>query len=104
MTAFAPRATALTTSLPRRTPPSQMTSSWSPTAWTTGSTRSMVAGAVSSWRPPWLESATASMPMDAAISASATDWMPLITSGPSHTDRSHSMSSQQSEGSNWPLM
>ena len=56
-TPVAPRATALTMSLPRRTPPSQMISVRSPTASTTGATRSIGAGAESSWRPPWLDRA-----------------------------------------------
>ena len=42
-------------SLPRRTPPSQMISMRSPTASATGATRSMIAGAESSWRPPWFD-------------------------------------------------
>src|SRR5438034_577150 len=56
-------------SLPRRTPPSQMISTRSPTASATGATRSNAAGAPSSWRPPWFDSAIASTPLSAAIIA-----------------------------------
>ena len=49
-------------SLPRRTPPSQMISMRPPTASATGATRSNAAGAPSSWRPPWFDSAMASTP------------------------------------------
>ena len=75
-------------------PPSQMISIRSPTASATGATRSKTAGALSSWRPPWFESA---MAVDACVGgqdrASSTVWMPLITSGPSQMERSQSTSS-----------
>ncbi len=62
MHAVAPRASALTMSLPRRTPPSQMISTRPPTWSATGATRSRAAGASSSWRPPWFDRAMASTP------------------------------------------
>ena len=104
MQQVAPRATALTMSLPRRTPPSQMISMRPPTASATGATRSTVAGAESSWRPPWLDSAMPSTPASTASTASSTVWMPLMMMGPSHTVRSHSMSGHDSAGSNCELM
>ena len=100
MHAVAPRATALTMSLPRRTPPSQMISTRPPTASATGATRSRAAGASSSCRPPWFDRATASTPTSAAILASSTVWIPLITIGPFQTERNQSTSSHDSRASN----
>ncbi len=57
-----------------------------------------MAGAESSWRPPWFDSAMASTPASAAIIASATVWMPLTTIGPSQTERSHSTSRPREAG------
>ncbi len=57
-----------------------------------------VAGAESSWRPPWFESATASTPACAASFASATVWIPLQTSGPSQIERNHSTSRHERPG------
>ena len=62
----APSATAFTMSLPRRTPPSQMTAMESPTASFTGATSSMGGGAPSSWRPPWFDRAMPSTPASTA--------------------------------------
>jgi hypothetical protein len=45
----------------------------------------------------------ASMPASAASLASSTVWMPLMTSGPSHTERIHSMSRHDRPGSNCVL-
>ncbi len=98
MPAVAPAATALTMSLPRRTPPSQMISVRPPTASATGATSVNVAGAPSSWRPPWFDSAMASTPASAASTASSTVCMPFSTIGPSHTERSQSTSSHDSDG------
>ena len=104
MTASAPTASALTMSEPRRTPPSQITSTRSPTASTISGRRSNDAGAPSSWRPPWLETAMAVTPASAASRASATDWIPLRTSGPSQIERNHSRSRHERPGSNWDAM
>ena len=51
----APSASALTTSLPRRMPPSSSTSSWPPTASATAGSARMEAGVPSRLLPPWLE-------------------------------------------------
>src|SRR5208282_3127331 len=104
MHATAPAATALTMSLPRRTPPSQMIAVRPSVASTTGATRENGAGDPSTWRPPWLDNATALTPRSAAITASAVVWIPLITIGPFHTDWSHSTSDHDSAGSNCVLM
>src|SRR5258708_6967640 len=52
MTARAPRASALTTSPPRRTPPSSRTSAWPPTAATTPGSALIEAGVPSTVLPP----------------------------------------------------
>ena len=100
----APSASALTMSPPRRTPPSQTMSRSPPTASATGATRSTIPGAESSWRPPWLDSTMPSSPPSRAITASATLWTPLTSTGPSHSDRIHSTSSHDSVGSNCSFM
>ena len=104
MTALAPRATALTTSLPRRTPPSMTTSMRSPTASAiTGSAR-MVAGVVSRLLPPWLDTLMVLYPASTARSASETRMMPLSMNGPSHCSRSQRRSSHDGGGVpiHWP--
>src|SRR5262249_28128600 len=61
-TARAPSASATRTSVPRRIPPSIMTSRASPAAATTSGSTASVAGASSSWRPPWFDTITAAAP------------------------------------------
>ena len=104
MAAVAPAATALTMSLPRRTPPSQMISVRPPTASATGATSEQRGG-----RPVELAAAVVRQgdgvdAASAARTASSTVWMPLTTIGPSHTERSQSTSAHESAGSNWVLM
>ena len=48
----------------------------------------------SSWRPPWFETTMPSAPFAAASRASSGSRMPLMTSGPSHCERTHSTSFQ----------
>ncbi len=76
-TARAPSASALTTSEPRRTPPSSSTSTWSPTASAMGLSTRIVAGVPSRLLPPWLLTEIASTPTSTARSASSTRQMPL---------------------------
>ena len=78
----APSASALTTSAPRRMPPSSMTGMRPATASTTCGRARTPAGAPSSWRPPWLETITASTPSSAARRASSGCRTPLRISGP----------------------
>src|SRR4029453_4740345 len=98
--ALAPRATAATTSAPLCTPPSTRTSARSPTASTAGGSTSSGVGARSSWRPPWLETTTASAPWSTTMRASSTCWMPLTSSGPDQLSRSHDRSRTVRLGSN----
>ena len=88
-TALAPSASALTTSLPRRTPPSSTTSIWSPTASTTAGSIRMEAGTPSTLFPPWLDTEIAVAPRSTARLASSGRRMPLIMKGPCQTLRSH---------------
>ena len=91
-TAVAPSATAFNTSDARRTPPS--TKSWnlpsfsgkviprfSLKAFTTETRISIPEGAVSSCRPPWLESTTPAVPASYARSASSHRWTPFRMMG-----------------------
>ena len=81
-TALAPRAKALRISVPLRTPPSKKTSTFLPWhAWMTSSRTSIVAGVVSSWRAPWLETKIASAPCYKAMRASSAHMIPLATTG-----------------------
>jgi hypothetical protein len=50
--------------------------------------------APSSWRPPWLDTITASKPASTARAASSGRWTPLIMSGPFHVSRRRFTSSQ----------
>ena len=52
-----------------------------------------MAGVVSRLLPPWLDTEIASTPAATARLASSTRVMPLSSSGPSHSARSHSTSS-----------
>src|SRR5262249_40596360 len=70
-TADAPSARARMMSAPERTPLSSSTSTRPPTASTTPGSTSMVAIAPSTWRPPWLETTTPSIPYSTAAIASA---------------------------------
>ena len=54
-TASAPRIIALTTSAPRRIPPSTITSARPAAARTTSGRTSIAPRPWSSWRPPWLD-------------------------------------------------
>ena len=60
----------------------------------------MEEGAPSSWRPPWLETMSASAPLSTASCASSASWMPLRISLPPQRFLIHSTSSQDSAGSN----
>ena len=57
-------------------------------------------GARSSWRPPWLETTTASAPASTTARASSAVWMPLTTSGPAQVSRSQARSAIVTAGSN----
>ena len=57
-------------------------------------------GAPSSWRPPWLETISASAPVSAASRASSASRMPLRISLPPQRFLIHSTSSQDRRGSN----
>ncbi len=94
MHARAPSATAFTTSEPRRTPPSRITSARPATASTISGRTSIGDGAWSSWRPPWFDTMIASMPRSTARRASAADMMPLSAIGPGQSERYQSMSAQ----------
>ncbi len=59
----------------------------------------MVAGEVSTWRPPWFETITAAGPDSAAMRASSGCTMPLSTTGSLLIEASHSMSFHESCGS-----
>ncbi len=67
--ARAPSASAFSTSAPRRMPPSTYTSQRPATASTTSGSASSVAGAPSSWRPPWFETMIAAAPCSTASRA-----------------------------------
>ncbi len=104
MTARAPRASALTTSLPRRIPPSRSTSSWPPAASATAGRQRMAAGVESRLLPPWFDTEIAVAPMSAARRASSGRVIPLIMNGPAHCRRSQARSSQVAgaEVIHWP--
>ena len=76
----APRASALSTSWPERTPPSNSTSMRSPTAPAIAGSDAIEERAPSSWRPPWFETTMPSTPAAAASLASSTSRMPFSTS------------------------
>ncbi len=97
---LAPSASARTTSMPVRMPPSNMISICEPTASTISGSTSIEDGAPSSWRPPWLETTMACAPVLAASSASSTSRMPFRISLPGQIERIQSMSFQFSEVSN----
>ena len=63
-----------------------------------------MAGAPSSWRPPWLDRTTASTPTSEARTASSSRPTPLSMIGPSQMERSQSTSSQDRAGSNCSWM
>ena len=92
-------------SLPRRTPPSQMICSRSPTASATGATRRTGAGAA-------VELAAAVVGQGDGLHPGVGGdgrrrrpiWIPLMTIGPPHTVRIQSRSRQDRPGSNWELM
>src|ERR1700733_16202008 len=98
MTARAPSASALTTSLPRRTPPSSKTSIWSPTASTTAGSARIDAGVPSRLFPPWFDTQIAETPASTALLASSTRITPLSMNRPPPTSRNQAMSSQVGGG------
>ena len=81
---------------PERMPPSMCTSICAPTASTMAGSASMLDCAPSSWRPPWLQTISASAPDATASFASSTSWMPLRISLPPQRFLIHSTSSQLS--------
>ena len=104
MVPLAPKAQALSTSCPLRMPPSIQTSIWSPTAATMAGSASILLGAPSSWRPPWLLTTMASAPLATASLASSTSMMPLRMSLPPHCALTQATSSQFRVGSNCSLV
>lgn len=63
-------------SVPLRTPPSISTGTLLPTAAAMAGSASSVAGAVSSWRPPWLLTTMPSAPASSALTASPAERTP----------------------------
>src|SRR6185436_6433065 len=98
-TARAPSASALTTSVPRRTPPSISTGMRPATASTTPGSAVIVAGTVSRLRAPWFETTMPPAPWRTASAASSGERMPLRTTGIFANERIHSMPLQVSFGS-----
>jgi DNA-binding CsgD family transcriptional regulator len=98
ITARAPRASAFTTSPPRRTPPSSSTSARPATASTTPGRARIEAGVPSRLLPPWLDTEIAVAPAPTARRASAARITPLTMNGPPHRSRSQAMSSQAGGG------
>ena len=98
MTALAPRATAFTTSLPRRMPPSSTTSTWLPTASAMPGSERIGAGVVSRLLPPWLDTEMAATPASTARRASSTRPTPLSMTGPPHSAQSQATSSHVGSG------
>ena len=96
-TAFAPRASALSTSVPCLMPPSKYTSSRSPTASAISGSISMVPLLPCRAWPPWLETISASAPCSAHRTASSAVCTPLTISGMEVMERSHSRSAQLRE-------
>ena len=96
--AVTPSARALTTSVPRRTPPSSRMGIRPPTAATIAGRASMVPGAPSSCRPPWLLTMMPSMPSATARRASWGWSTPLSSKGPGHNARSQATSVQEAAG------
>ena len=70
------------------------------TASTMAGSASMVAGAVSSWRPPWLLTMTPAAPVSAACRASSGWTMPFSSTGSFVSPHSHSTSFHDSVWSN----
>src|SRR5450830_1474405 len=99
-TPLAPRATALSTSWPERMPPSICTSISEPTASTMAGKASIDDCAPSSWRPPWLDTISASAPLATARRASSGSMMPLMMSLPPQRCLIHSTSAQDRLKSN----
>ena len=102
--AFAPSASALTTSLPRRMPPSSQTSSFDRRP--ASVSMEMISGsasiddrAVSMLRPPWFDTRIAATPALAAKTASSPHWTPLSTIGIVVFEQNHATSFQLSAGS-----
>ena len=100
-TIWAPSASALSTSVPRRTPPSMKTGSRPASALTTGCSASTVARQPSSCRPPWLETMTPLAPCSAASRASSGVMMPLTSTGSPVMLRSQLRSAHVSVGSRY---
>jgi hypothetical protein len=97
-TALAPSASALSTSLPRRTPPSMNTSARPRAASTISGRTSSEPGTASIWRPPWLDTQMPSTPQPMASSASSAVIVPLMMSGPFQRSRSHARSLSEAPG------
>ena len=107
-TARAPSASALTTSAPRRMPPSTSTSTLPSTASATSGSASIVASAPSSWRPPWFETTTPAAPWSAASvgvlggercpSPARAGWSPTTSSSRSSQSTAGSIRENMSAG------
>lgn len=98
-TALAPRARALTTSVPRRMPPSTRTGMRPSMRSTTRGRAWMVAGTVSRFRAPWFETMMPAAPASSPRAASSAFRTPFKRTGTFAKDRSHSTSFQVSDGS-----
>ncbi len=97
-TAVAPRASALNASAPLRIPLSITIGTWPPTASAIAGSAAIVEIAPSTWRPPWLDTQTPSMPSSTARLASSGWRMPFSTIGSRVRSRKNGRSSQVSDG------
>ena len=91
---LAPKASAMKTSDPRRTPESKYTSKFFPTACAIGYRVSIEDNVRSICRPPWLETTIPSAPYSVQSTASLTVLIPFITKGRLVSDLSQSNLSQ----------
>mmetsp|Transcript_6801 Transcript_6801/g.18267 ORF Transcript_6801/g.18267 Transcript_6801/m.18267 type:complete len:231 (-) Transcript_6801:493-1185(-) len=98
-TQSAPRARALSTSVPRRMPPSMKTGTRLLTAFTIAGRTSSAEGAKSNCLPPWFDTAMPSTPASKAICTSSAASRPLIMTGSLVMDFSQGTKSQVSESS-----
>ncbi len=88
----------MTTSPPRRIPPSITTSISLPTAEAMAGRARMVAGVPSRLLPPWFDTEMAVAPMSTARRASSTRMRPFSMNGPPHSSRSHCRSLHDAGG------
>src|SRR5699024_7801685 len=100
MTKSAPRPSEATISAPDITPESRMISMSGPASARTSAKACSETGARSSWRPPWLDTTSPSAPASMERRASSAVNTPLTKSLPGQTERIHSRTSIDKDGSN----